>query len=64
MFEDIRDRSQSHMNVNQIEARYKPLDRIRQRQSEWKGELKSTLNMDKVLNKLFKTVVKEISKDF
>ena len=36
MLEDIRDRSQSHPNINQREARYKIRDRIRQRQSEWK----------------------------
>ena len=33
MLEDIRDGVQSHPNVNQIEACYKILDRIRQRQS-------------------------------
>ena len=33
MLEDIRDGSQSHPNVNRIEARYKIRDHIRQRQS-------------------------------
>ena len=61
MLEDICDGSQSHMNVKQIEARYKIHDRISQRQSEWKGALKATRNMGKVLHKVFKTVVKEIS---
>ena len=40
MLEDIRDRSQSHPNVNKIESRYKICDSIRQRQSEWKSALK------------------------
>ena len=39
MLEDIRYRSQTHPNVNRREARYKIRDRIRQRQSEWKGAL-------------------------
>ena len=42
MLEDIRDRSQTHPNVNRREALYKISDRIRQRQSEWKGASKST----------------------
>ena len=48
MLEDIRDRSQSHLNVNEIEAHYKIRYFIRQRQSEWKGALKATRNMGKV----------------
>ena len=36
MLHDIRDGSQSHPNVNRIEARYKIRDRIKQGQSEWK----------------------------
>ena len=39
MLEDIRDGSQTHLNINRREARYKIRDRIRQRQLEWKGEL-------------------------
>ena len=42
MFEDICDGSQSHLNVIQREARYKIHYRIRQRQLECKGALKST----------------------
>ena len=42
MLEDIRDGSQTHSNNNRREARYKICDRIRQRQSEWKGALKAT----------------------
>ena len=62
MLEDIRDRSQSHPNINKIEARYKICDCIRQRQSEWKVELKATRNVGKGSHKVFKTVVKEIFK--
>ena len=64
ILEDICDGSQSHPNVNQREARYKIRDSIRQRQSEWKGELKATQSMGKGLHKVFKTVVKYISQDF
>ena len=62
MLEDIRDGSQTHLNVNRREARYKTRDRIRQRQLEWKGALKATRIMVKGLHKLFSTVVKDISK--
>ena len=58
MLKDIRDRIQSHLNVNWRYERYKIRDRIKQRQSEWKGALKSMQNMGKVLHKVFKTVVK------
>ena len=61
MLEDIRDRSQTHTNVNIREACYKICDCIRQRQSEWKGALKATRSMGKGLNKVFSTVVKDIS---
>ena len=40
--EDIRDGSQTHPTVNKREARCKIRDRIKQRQSEWKGALKAT----------------------
>ena len=33
----LRDINQSHLSVNRREASYKIRDRIRQRQSEWKG---------------------------
>ena len=60
MLHDIRDGSQTHPNVNRRESRYKIHDCIRQRQSEWKGALKSTRSMGKGLHKVFSTVVKEI----
>ena len=58
--EDIRDRSQTHTNVNKREARYKIRDHVRKRQSEWKGALKSTQSMGKGLHKVFSTIVKDI----
>ena len=54
---------QSRPNVNRREVCYKICDHIRQRQFEWKGALKSTQTMGKVLHKVFKTVVKKISQD-
>ena len=50
MLNDIRDGSQTHMNVNRREARYKICDRVRQRQSEWKGALKYLQSMGKGLH--------------
>ena len=32
MLEDIRDKSQTHSNINKIKARFKIRDRVRQRQ--------------------------------
>ena len=61
ILKDIRDRSQTHQNINKREACYKIRDCIRQRQSEWKGALKYTRSMGKGLQKLFSTVVKDIS---
>ena len=39
MLKDIRDRCQTHMNVNEREDRYKIRDRIRQRQLKCKVAL-------------------------
>ena len=64
MLEGIRGGSQSHLNVNRREARYKIHDCIKQRQSEWKGALKATLNMGKGLHEVFKTVVKDFRRIF
>ena len=58
MLEDIRDSIQYHSSVNRREERYKIFDFIKQRQSEWNGELKATRNMGKGLHKVFKTAVK------
>ena len=58
MLEDIRDIGQYHPIVNRREARYNICDHIKQRQSEWKGELKAMQSMGKDLYKVFKTAVK------
>ena len=63
MLEDICDGSQTNLNVNRRESHYKIRDRIKQKQSEWKGALKATLNVGKCLHKVFKTVVKDIPQD-
>ena len=63
MLEDIRDGSQTHLDVNRREARYKIRDCIRQRQSESKGALKATRSTGKGLHRVFNTVVKEISQE-
>ena len=60
MLEDIRDRSQTHPDVNRREARYKIRDCIMQRKSERKGALKATQSMGKGLHTVFSTVVKDI----
>ena len=64
MLKDICDSSQSHPNIDRIEARYKICEHIKQRQSEWKGKLKATQNMSKCPYKVFKTVVKDILQDY
>ena len=61
--EDICDGSQTHTTVNKMEARCKIRDSIKQRQSEWKGALKSTHKMVNGLHKVFSTIVKNISQE-
>ena len=63
MLEDIRYGSHTHPNVNRREACYKIRDHIKQIQLQWKGVLKATQNMGKILHKVFKTVVKETFPD-
>ena len=60
MLEDIRYGSHIHPNVNKREARYKIRDRVRQKELQWKGALKSTRSMGKGLHKVFSTIVNEI----
>ena len=60
MLHDICDGSQTHPNVDKREARRKIRDRIKQRQSEWKGALKAMHNMGKGLHKVFSTIVSHI----
>ena len=59
MLEDICDGSQTHPNVNKKEARYKIRDRVRQKESQWKGALKSKRIMGKGLHKVFSMILKE-----
>ena len=61
MLEDTREMSQSHPIINRREARYKICDNFKQRQAEWKGALLSMQNMGKILYKVFKAVVNDIS---
>ena len=63
MLEDIYEGSQYHLSFNRIYAHYQIRDHIKQRKFKYKGWLKSTRNMGKVVHKVFKAVVKEISKD-
>ena len=61
--EDIRDVSHTHPTVNKREALCKICDRIKQRQSEWKGALRATHKMGRGLHKGFSTIVLEISQE-
>ena len=61
MLEDVRDSSQSHPSINRIEARYKIRDCIKRVQAKLKGALLSTRNLVKLLHKVFKAVVNNIS---
>ena len=63
LLEDIRDGSQTLLNVNRREAHYKIRDCTRQNKSQWKGALKATRSMGKVLHKVFSTVLKEVSQE-
>ena len=58
MLEDICDRSQTHLTVNKMEARYEIRDRVRRKESQWKGALKATRIMGKGSHKVFSTIVK------
>ena len=58
MLEDIHDGSQTHPNINKLEARCEIRDRVRRKELQWKGALKATRNMGKVLHKIFSTIVK------
>ena len=57
---DIRDRNQTHPKIDKREARLKIHDRIKQNKLQWKGALRATHNMGKVLHKVFSTIVKDI----
>ena len=61
MLEDISDGSHYHPRIRRRDARYKILDRFKQRQEECKLALLSMQNMGNGLHKVFKAVVNEIS---
>ena len=44
-----------------MESRYKIRERVRQKESQWKGALKATHKMGKGLHKVFSTILKDIS---
>ena len=60
---DVQGRSQIHQEINARYDRLKINDRIKQTQSEWKGEELSEKSMGKVLHKVFKAVVNEINNE-
>ena len=59
--EDIQDGSHVHPDINTRDARLKISDRIKQAQSECKGEEISSNMMGKVLHKLLKAVLNELN---
>ena len=63
MLEDICDGNQTHPSIDKREARIAIRDCIKQNKSEWKGALRSSHKMGKVLHKVFSTIVKEISQE-
>ena len=60
---DIRDRNQTHPNIDKREARLKIHDRIKQNKFQWKGALRATHKMGKGLHRVFSTIVLEISQE-
>ena len=63
MLHDIRDRNQTHPNIDKREARLKIRDFIKQKIFQLKGALRATHKMEKGLHKVFSTIVSEISQD-
>ena len=57
---DIRDGNRTHPNIDKRVVRLKICDLIKQKKSQWKGELRAMHNMGKGLYKVFSTIVKEI----
>ena len=51
---DIRDGNQTHPKINKREAHMAIRDRIKQKKSQWKGELRATHKMDKVLHRVLR----------
>ena len=60
---DIRNGNQTHPNIDEREAHYKIRDCIKQNKSEWKRALRATRSMVKGIQKIFSTIVKEISQE-
>ena len=60
---DIRDGNQTHPSIDKREASLAICDRIKQKKSQWKGSLRATHNMGKVLHRVFSTIVSEISQE-
>ena len=63
MLQDIRDGNQNHPKINKRESRMVIRDRIKQKKSQWKRELRATHNMGIVLHLVFSTIISEISQD-
>ena len=61
---DIRDGNQTHPKIDKREARLAIHDRILKKKSQWKGALRATHKMGKVLHRLFSTIISEISQEF
>ena len=57
---DIRDGNQTHPKMDKREARIAIRDRIKQNKSQWKGALRATHQMGKVLHRVFSTIVSVI----
>ena len=62
MLEDIFDGGKFNPSVNRREARYKIRDFIKRIQTEWKGALLYTRNVNKVLHKVFRYFMKRFCK--
>ena len=63
MLEEIRDRSQYHLNINSRDAGYNIRYCFKQRRAEWKVALLYTQNMVKGLHMVFKDVFDELSEE-
>ena len=60
---DIRDVNQTHPSIDKREARLKIRDCIKQKKLQWKGALRATHKMGRVLHRVFSTIVSEISQE-
>ena len=60
---DIHDGNQTHPKIDKREAFMAIRDRIKQKKWQWKGALRSTHKMRKVLHRVFSTIVSEISQE-